>query len=379
MNIFFILMMIIAVPVVFSFIMSRTGNTGGGKEKKNNVLQFYAKGKDLGFSFKEIELLRRLAAKSDIEDPSALFWSQNQLDLCIRSLVRSARLSGTVQDAEIQEFLSKLYDYRKKLEFERPNTKSGLVSTRQIGESQNLRILLAGTGVFQSRLIKNMSQYITIAKPSGPNIPRNFSWTGQRVAVYFWRDGDAGYVFDADVLDEVYSKGSPALQISHSETLFRTQKRKSVRLRTHKPAFLYFRNPEDSSAIEAVPGLKCILNDISDTGCAVTIGGKGSVGLRLKIQFVLNTSPMILCGVVRSVDYNEDTNRSVLHIEADSLSVEARNEILGEIFGTQDDEEAIPFRITEENINGDEDGGGIAGIEPAVEAELQNLANDNPV
>jgi c-di-GMP-binding flagellar brake protein YcgR len=213
--------------------------------------------------------------------------------------------------------------------------------------------------------------------PAGPNVPRNFSWTGQRLAVYFWRDDDAGYVFDTDVIDEVYSKGRPALQITHSDTLCRTQKRKSIRIKTHKPAFLYLRGQGDSDAAEAVPGLKCVLNDISDTGCAVTIGGKAVTGLRVKIQFALEDSPLALCGTVRSVEYNEDANRSLLHIEADSLPPNVRNEILGEIFGTQDDEEALPFRIMAENLEGGEDGGAFTGIDLFAEVELQDIPNDN--
>jgi c-di-GMP-binding flagellar brake protein YcgR len=378
-NIFLILLMLLVVFGIFVFIISRFGKKGEeNKEKNNGGLQFYAKGKDLGFSFKEIDLLRRLAVKSNIEDPTTLFWSQNQLDACIRSLVRSVRLSGTGQDPEIQEFLTKLYDYRKKIEFEKPKVKSGLISTRQVGEAQNLRILVSGAGVFQSRLIKNTSQYITIARPTGPNLPRNFSWTGQHLAVYFWRDDDAGYVFDSDVLDEVYSKGFPALQIAHSDTLFRTQKRKSIRMKTHKPAFLYLHGQGDSDVAEVVPGLKCVLNDVSDTGCAVTIGGKASPGLRVKIQFALDISPVTVCGTVRSVDYNEAANRSVLHIEADSLPPDVRNEILGEIFGTQDEDEALPFRI-EENHQDGEDGGASAGRELVTEVELHDIPNDNVV
>ncbi|MDR3248765.1 MAG: PilZ domain-containing protein, partial [Treponema sp.] len=50
-------------------------------------IQFFAKGSDAGFSLKEIELLRKLATKCNLEDPASLFWSQNQLDLCIRAMV----------------------------------------------------------------------------------------------------------------------------------------------------------------------------------------------------------------------------------------------------------------------------------------------------
>ncbi|MDR2071255.1 MAG: PilZ domain-containing protein [Treponema sp.] len=375
MNIFIVLLIVAVVVAAFVVVIRFGERREGGK--KSSLLQFYAKGKDMGFGFKEIELLHRLAVKSNIEDPSVLFWSRSQLDNCIRSLIQSLRLAGTDQNPEIQEFLSKLYDYRKKLEIEKPKAKNTLISTRQVGESQNLRILVSGIGVFQSRLIKNTSQHITIARPTGPIVPRDFSWTGQRMAVYFWRDDDAGYVFDSDVLDEVYSRGNPALQIAHSDTLFRTQKRKSVRMKTHKPAYLYLQSRENSDLVEAVPGFKCILNDISDTGCAVTIGGKAAVGMRVKIQFVLTTAPMILCGVVRSVDYDEAANRSVLHIEAEFVPTETRNAILGEIFGMQEDEDALPVRITEEKPEKRKDSGVILARDPAADVELQGILNDN--
>jgi c-di-GMP-binding flagellar brake protein YcgR len=374
--VFLIVIVVIGVFVFIAFF----GRKGGGKdkEKKNNWVQFYAKGKDSGFSFKEIDLLRRLAIKSNVEDPATLFWSQTQLDLCIRSLIRNNRLTGTEQDPATQEFLSKLYDYRKKIEFEKPKAKNGLISTRQIGESQSLRILITGTGVFPSKLIKNTTQYITIARPTGGNLPQNFSWTGQRLAVYFWRNDDAGYVFDTEVMDEVYSKGFPALQISHSDSLFRTQKRKSVRMKIQKTAFLYLQDQgRTSDAVEIVPGLKCVLNDISDSGCAVTIGGKAAVGLRVKIQFAFSKSPLIMCGTVKSVDYSEDANRSILHIEADSIPLDTRNEILGEVFKLQSDDDVLPFRITEGQSEAGE--GALASVEGSSVVELHVSPDDNVI
>ena len=104
-----VLLVVVAIAGLVILLLSVTDKS------KSGWIQFYARGKDSGFSFREIELLRQLAVKCNLEDPSSLFWSQNQLDKCIRSMVRSMHLSGRVADQGNQDFLSKLYDFRKKI------------------------------------------------------------------------------------------------------------------------------------------------------------------------------------------------------------------------------------------------------------------------
>ena len=363
-----ILILVIVVSGVVVLVLSVTN------KEKSGWLKFYSAGKEAGFSFKEIELLRKLASKSNLEDPSSLFWSQNQLDVCIRSLVRSMHLSGDADDQVNQDFLSKLYDFRKKIEMEKPRIKNGISNSRQISDGQNLRVLVAGSGVFKSQIVKNTSQYITISRPTSTKLPGTFSWPGLKISVYFWREDDAGYVFDTDVLDEVFSKGIASLKIGHSNTLFRTQKRKSIRVKLHKSAFLYLlAKEEEINKIEVNPGLKCFLEDLSDTGCAVTIGGKAVAGLRIKIQFALNNTPIVMSGTVRSVEYKEDINRSLLHVEADPLPIEIRNQILGEVFGMlPEEEEDLPFRMLDEEAEGMNARSGENNTEPDLPGRNKN-------
>ena len=347
------------------------------KEKGGNWVQFFARGREAGFSLREIEMLRRLAAECSLEYPNALFESKNQLDKCIHSLVRNIKMSG---DSEMgtQDFLSKLYDYRQKVEINKPHTEYSIANSRQISENQPLRVLVVGTGIFKSQVIKNSGPYMTISRPSNNKNSSNMPWPGTKISVYFWREDDAGYVFDSEVLDEVYSLGIPSLKITHGDSLFRTQKRKSVRTKMHKAAFLYLvPSNEPPHKLEVDPGLKCFLEDISDTGCAVTVGGRADAGLRIKVQFALDNTAICITGTVRSISYREDTNRSVLHIEAESLSNETRNQILGEVFGMlqEDDEDELPFRVLDgEAINPDADDGAENNA-PADDA----LADDIPV
>ena len=324
------------------------------KKITGSWVQFYTKGKDSGFSFKEIELLRRLAIRCNIDDPNSLFWSQNQLDICIRSMVRGIRMSGEGGEQGTHDFLSKLYDYRKKIEMEKPKIKIGITSSKQISEGQVLRILVTGTGVFKSQVVKVSSSYMTISRPVNNKIT-NMSWNNTKISVYFWREDDAGYVFDTEVQDEVFSKGVSALKINHVDALFRTQKRKSIRIKLHKAAFLYLLSEEDDPGkIEIIPGLKCFLEDLSDCGCALTVGGKAAPGIRVKIQFALDNNAVCMSGTVRSAEFNEETNRSTLHVESDKLPIETRNSIMGEVFGMlpEEDEDELPFRVLDAEAEG---------------------------
>jgi c-di-GMP-binding flagellar brake protein YcgR len=354
------------------------------KDNKKSWIHFFAKGKDAGFSIGEIELLRRLAIKSALSEPASLFWSQDQLDRCIRNMVRSTRLAGNA-DQSTQDFLSKLYDYRKKIEMEKPRIKNGLADSRQLEEGQTVRIMTSGLGVFPSRILKNTGHYLTIARPSSGKLPLSFSWIGHKISVYLWREEDAGYVFDTEVQDEVFSKGNPALKIGHGEKLFRTQKRTSIRIKTHKAAFLYILDHENpSDFIEMTPGLKCFVENISDTGCGVLIGGKSSEGIRIKVQFILNNSPICLSGTVRSVEYNEKENKSLLHMEADTMKLETRNLILGEVFGMlPEEDEELPYRVMDDEAGYESEDGDIAAqnaasfAESVVDGKISDLNDEN--
>ena len=121
-------------------------------------------------------------------------------------------------------------------------------------------------------------------------------------------------------------------------------------MKMHKQAFLYLiRDDKPSYKLEIDPGLKCYLEDLSDTGCAVIVAGKTESGLRVKIQFALDNIPICISGIVRSTSFKADTNRSVLRIEADPMPMETRNHILGQMFGMSvDDDDELPFRVLED-------------------------------
>jgi c-di-GMP-binding flagellar brake protein YcgR len=316
-----------------------------------NWIQFFAKGKEAGFSLRELEQIRRLSNNCKIQDPVSIFKSQKQLEICIRSVVNTLRMSGESEDPGIQDFLSRLFDYCKEVGIKNSEKKSSITNSRQISEGQTLRILVPGTGVFKSEVVKNIESYLTISRPSNAKMTSSMQWTGLRISVYFWREDDAGYVFDTEVIDEVFSKGISSLKVEHHDALFRTQKRRSLRVKLHKPAFVYMVNDADPHQMEKSPGLRSMLDDISDTGCAFSVRGQATVGLRLKVQFSLDRIPICIPGTVRSVDFHPESNTSLIHMEADPLPIPVRNHIMCEVFDMlpDEDEDELPFRITEDD------------------------------
>jgi hypothetical protein len=180
-------------------------------------------------------------------------------------------------------------------------------------------------------------------------------WYGVKLSIYFWREDDAGYVFDTEVIDEVFSKGISSLKIEHNSSLFRTHKRKSLRVKFQKLAFCYLvREIDNPHKLEKTAGLRVMLDDISDTGCAFRVNGQATAGLRLKVQFSLDRVPVCMPGTVRSVEYNQEANNSLVRMEADPLPVGTRNHIMCEVFDLlpEEDEEELPFRVLEDEIDG---------------------------
>jgi c-di-GMP-binding flagellar brake protein YcgR len=364
---FFVLFILCGACAVLIYFRQKSGAQG-------SWVQFFAKGTDAGFSMREIELLRKLATRCNLEEPSSLFWSQNQLDQCIRTLVKLQQTGAAGEDMGDQNFLSRLYEYRKKIEMEKPRIKNGISNSRQISEGQNLRVLVAGVGVFRSQVIRNTPQNVTISRPVNEKVSSTISWVGTKMSVYFWREDDAGYVFDSEAIDEVFARGISSLKITHSDSLYRTQKRKSIRIKMHKSAYLYMMGPdEESGKIETVPGIRCFMEDLSDTGCAVLVGGQAAAGMRIKVQFALGDTPICMSGTVRSVEFKEAVQRSLLHVEADPLPRYAQNKILGEVFGMGGDtEDDLPYRTSGEAA------GAVEGAGPGPGAEIPGLAGLGP-
>jgi hypothetical protein len=320
-----IILLSIAFLSVISVLMLR--RAGGGRFP---WLQFYLKGRESGFLFREINLLRRVAVEAGLENPTALFWSIKQLDRSIKGIIIKYRARDQENNPEYNSLLAKLFDLRKRVEFDLPKYKLGIKSSRKLGKGQRIRISLPGLSPFTSIVVENLNRYMACAYPQGPKLPEGFTWKNQKIGIYFWRPEDAGYHFQTKVLDDFFEKQYPIVHILHSDNLIRSQKRQSVRVETDLAAELYpLRTIDEASEdTEHARGLRCRIVDLSEGGAAVLIGGKAKIGLPVKLQFSIAESTIVVSGVAKGVNFDTKRNRSLLHVQAVPPSAFMRNRIL---------------------------------------------------
>mgnify|MGYP002515668964 FL=1 len=195
--------------------------------------------------------------------------------------------------------------------------------------------MLKGSGVFSSEVLNNASE-IAARLPLQKNTLKmpGEDWIGKNVSVYLWRKGDAGYVFDTKVTDSGVFHGQNVIYLAQSSKMERAQKRRSVRSECSIPAHLYFITSEitDFTALEVEPGYKCILEDISEDGAMVRVGGKGESNVQIKLQFEIDGKQIVMFGIVRAVEYNAKVNQSRLHFECLHIEKNMRNAILNYVY-----------------------------------------------
>lgn len=297
-------------------------------------IQFMMTGQDKGFKFNEILLLWKLAKEAEIKEPLTLFVSVPTLNMAISKIVMESKTNGTESLASTQNFIAKLYEYRTKIDLDHEN-KKGLESTKYLEKGQRLRIILKGKGVFVSEIL-SVGYELIIKLPLQKNVrlvePKQ--WVMKDVSVYLWRKGDASYVFDTRVTNAGIFQGQNVLYLAHTNQLERAQKRKSVRASCEIYAQLYFIEDEepDFDVVEIDDGYKCLLEDISEDGAMIRIGGKGKQNIRIKLQFEIDNKLIIMFGIVRAVEFNAESNQSRLHFECLHIEKEMKNTILSFIY-----------------------------------------------
>ena len=340
-----------------------------------NKIKFFVTGLDAGFSMPDMHLLWNVAQICEWDEPTSLFFSMPALTKCMSQITNQASADNTIDTPKYQTLLSKLFAYRTKIQNESDN-KKGLSSTETLENGQRLRIILPGQGVFASKVVSNGKMIvITLPKKNDIIVIGAEDWIGKVIHVYFWRKGDAQYVFDTSVVQHGIYLGKTTLYLKQSYSLTRTQKRRAVRAKCEIYAELFFvkKSNEDEQIIESKNGYKCLLQDISESGALIKIGGKGRENIKIKLQFSIKSKLIIMVGIVRKVEYNQELNQSYLHFECTNIEQSMKNEILAFVYNMLPESEKEVLEAIKQTENDSED-----ILNETENSQSENNHDENP-
>lgn len=312
-------MWIVILVLLLALIIYLLVSPKGIKLEGRGLISFVSRGLDAGFKFNQILLLWKASSLAGLERPSDIYWSLDELDRCMHILIEKFGLLKHGKAEETQkDLLRRLFDYRKRVEFNKPQYKMGIRTTRDIPLNQTIKIRQNQVGIYESTVVANADTYLLVDYPRGDALPIGFGWRGRLLNVYFWKEGDAGYFFESKFLDHFESsEDRKYLRMAHSDYLLRSQKRRSVRAACNIPAQLFRFNNTSSfqNNIERNDGLYAILLDISEDGAALRMAGRGKKGMAVKIQFRIKDITVVMNGIVRSCRYDRNKDQSLLHME----------------------------------------------------------------
>lgn len=320
--------------IIFLVFASVSGVVAFFLVKNKDKVSFCVEGLNQGFRIRDIATLWNVSQVCEIDEPISLFYSLPILVKCMAQVKTRSESNDAPDSERMKLILSKLYDFRKKLENDVDKKKS-LDSTISLSAGQRLKVIFPGKGIFNSEII-NSGSTLTIAFPTRDGVItiEGKYWIGHTVNVYLWRERDARYVFDTTVISTGVFMGRPCLNLQHTSKLLRTQKRNAIRAKCHITGELYIVRDFEAELnwTDKNPGYRCLIEDISERGALIRVGGKGVPNVHIKLQFYLNSNPVAMIGVVRTVEYDEEANQSRLHFECVRIADEMKNHILSYVY-----------------------------------------------
>ncbi|UTC76432.1 PilZ domain-containing protein [Treponema sp. OMZ 792] len=347
-------MYILIVFVIVFLLLVAFSFTLPGRKFLDSI-RFFTEGKDRGFLFSNLLLLWRTANYVGLEDKTRLFWSVAALDECIRFIARQVenKLDADVSQ-KMQILLNKLYDYRTKIELEEVQKKRRLESTHEIYIGQICILFVPRETTVYGKLMANTKDELVFALfDASAERAEKVNWQNKAIKVYFWKQNDAGYVFVSESAKAKKIDDRIEVYVKHSKKIVRTQKRKSVRASCDIEGLMFPLRAGDpyNSDYETQGGVKTNVKDISEDGAMFFVRGKAAKGIRMKLQFKLKNTEIVMCGKIVRFVYDQPLNKSRIHFQCEFLDQRMKNAILSYIYNIAVDDNTgfISNILNEEN------------------------------
>jgi c-di-GMP-binding flagellar brake protein YcgR len=306
----------LAVLILIGALINRGRRANTPEELRRYSRRLFRRtAKSMGLTAVQVETLERLVEATKIRQPFLVFSSASLLDDVLRRGLYSLEANRAASEGEREAHKAVIFGIKQGIE---RNARRGTVlrSTHLVKPGQVLAVGTESGGRFQSRVVSNMKDFLTILAPAadGARWPR-----GTPVDIYFWREGDAGYTFRSKVLGYDTVKGSSCVLVQHSKTLRKEQRRKARRKQLLRACFYYPVRIADAggqrrAVIEhTLRGLGTVV-DLSTGGCAIQTLSPYEPGRLVMVEFdIERKTPIRAFGKVRGVR-RQGVRGGVMHI-----------------------------------------------------------------
>jgi len=195
--------------------------------------------KDL--SVRETELLEDMVHRSHTKYPTSVVKSIQKFDLCVNAEIKRTDIT----EEEREELIEEIHEVRRKLHFDRFPPFDILRSSRYIEIGQRIRLAIGQNEhkrYFWSKVLINKENRLIAQMPKSEDALKMLK-SGIPTNIYFWRWGDAGYIFSTKII-HIDEGPDGEIHLEHSDELIRSQRRLFYRLNI-KLLFEYFRLNEE--------------------------------------------------------------------------------------------------------------------------------------
>ena len=292
---------VVGLILVGALLSRRNRPRSAAENQQYSSSVFRRAARAMGLAAPHVAMLENLVRVCKVKQPFLVFSNAGLLDDALKKGLYSLDNARDLAPEERENRRAIIFQIKQIIE---RNARKGAVlrSTTFLRSGQQLSITPENGVQFSSKVISNMKDFLTVSAPAVPAGADSRWMRGTRLAVYLWRDNDAGYSFPSKVLGYDTVKGVPSVLIQHSKTLRREQRRTSRRRELMRPCFYYpirisetgqGRKAERKAVVEQNMRTLGTVVDLSGGGCALQTLNPFDKGKLVMIEFDIDKKAAI--------------------------------------------------------------------------------------
>lgn len=308
-DILFVLLIFVVIVITIIIIYNyykKYYNIKVFKDHNINKKNYNSLAKSVQLNNDESKILLEFLVKYKFKYPLTCFTNSKVLDEVLRKGLHYIEDNNDFNEKEKNYKSFLLLDIKRKIDSSlRKNI--GIKSSHFISENQKIVIFARGKGYFYANVTRNSKDFL-IVEIISKKVQKKIFLLNDFLKVYLWREEDAGYTFETEIIG--YGNNIRSYLLKHSNDLNRSQKRKYRRVPVNIisdifPVYISIKGNSKAYSIGSTAKKGNIIN-LSSGGLKIRTDGLEGNEKLIKISFILNKYNISLIGrIVRLYQYED--------------------------------------------------------------------------